>query len=143
LTPSLAKERQWLISRDSAALPGRVRELVAAQRGHVQAEVAEHVERLVEALVRVALVGERAHEDTPLLEDLRLQVVTDSVDVRAVFLREIQLLEGGVELDERGADPRVECVDVLAHRPRANLPAPRAGEPPGLDRALALHVDEP
>jgi hypothetical protein len=28
-------------------------------------------------------VGERAHEDPPLLEYLRLQVVTDAVDVRA------------------------------------------------------------
>ena len=94
---------------------------MAAERRHVQAEVAEDVEGLVEALVGVALVRERADEDAPLLEDLRLELVADAVDVRAVVLREVRLFQRGVELDERGADPRVERFDVLAHRPRSSL----------------------
>jgi hypothetical protein len=110
-----AQRRCLLVRR--ALLARRVRQLVAAERRHVQPEVAEDVERLVEALVGVALVGERADEDAPLLEDLRLQLVAEPVDVRAVVLRVVELLEGRVELDERGADPRVECLDVLAHRP--------------------------
>ncbi len=111
-------ERGRLLVR-RALLARGIRQLVAAERRHVQAEIAEHVEGLVEALVGVALVRERADEDAPLLEDLRLELVADALDVRAVFLREVQLLELGVELDERGADPRVERFDVPAHRPRA------------------------
>ncbi len=94
---------------------------MAAERRHVEAEIAEHVEGLVEPLVGVALVRERANERAPLLEDLRLEVVADPLDARAVLLREVHVLERGVELDERRADPRVEGFDVPAHRRRASL----------------------
>ncbi len=65
-------------------LASRVRQLVAAERRHVQAEIAEDVEGLVEPLVGVALVRERADEDASLLEDPLLEVVADTFDVRAV-----------------------------------------------------------
>ncbi len=109
-----------------------IRQLVAPKRRHVETEVAENVEGLVEALVGVALVRERPDEDAPLLEDLRLEVVAHAVDVRAVVLREVRLLERGVELDERGADPRVERFDVSAHR--------RVDRRPSAERTDELHV---
>ena len=73
-----------------------------------------------------------------------LSVVAHAVDVRAVVLREVRLLERGVELDERGADPRVERFDVPAHRLSGDRKhvTRRADEPPRLDFALAFHVDE-
>ncbi len=111
-----AERRRFLVRR--ALLASRVRQLVTSERGHVQAEIAEHVERLVEAFVGVALVRQRADEDASLLEDLLLQIVSDPLDVGAILLREVLLLERGVELDERGADPGIECFDVSAHRAR-------------------------
>ena len=115
-----AQGRRLLMRR--ALFACGIRQLVTPERSHVQTEVTEDVEGLVEALVGVALVREGADENAPLLEDSRLHVVADAVDVRAVRLREVRLLERGVELDERGADPRVERFDVRAHRPRASLP---------------------
>jgi len=114
-TPVMACARTGSVEGVRALLARGVRQLVTTERGHVEAEIAEHVEGLVEPLVRVALVRERAYEDTALLEDLRLQRVAHSVDVRAIVLCVVQLLELGVELDERGADPRVERFDVLTH----------------------------
>src|SRR4029453_2199148 len=97
-------------------LTGGVRQLVPAERGHVQAEIAEDAEGLVEALVRVALLRERTDESPPFVEDLPLDLVADAVDVRAVLLLEVEVLERRVELDERRANPRVEGLDVPAHR---------------------------
>ena len=111
-----AERGRFLVRR--ALLARRVRQLVTAERRHVQAEIAEHVEGLVEALVGVALARERADEDASLLEDLLLQIVAHAFDVRAILLREVLLLERGVELDERRADPRIEGFDVSAHRGR-------------------------
>ncbi len=107
-------ERGRLLVR-RALLPRRVRQLVAAKRRHVEAEVAHQVEGAVEALVGVSLGGERPHELAPLLEDLPLEVVPHALDRRTILLLEIQVLERRVELDERRADPRVERLGVPAH----------------------------
>src|SRR5262245_4424599 len=96
-------------------LAGRIRQLVPAKRGHVQAEIAEAVEGLVEALVRVALLRQRADESPPFVEDLLFEVVADAVDARAVLLLEVEVLERRVQLDERRANPGVEGLDVPAH----------------------------
>ena len=66
-------------------LARRVRQLVSAERRHVQAEVAKDVERLVEPLVGISLLGERADERPALVEDPLLEVVADALDVRAVL----------------------------------------------------------
>ena len=113
-------ERSRLLVR-RALLTRGIRQLVPAERGHVETEVAEHVEGLVEPLVGVALVRERADECSALVEDLRLEIVADAVDLRAVVLREVEILECRVQLDERRADPRIEGFDVRAHRRRASL----------------------
>jgi len=110
-----------------ALLTRGIRQLVAPERGHVETEVAEHVEGLVEPLVGVALVCERADERSPLVQDLRLELVADAVDLRAVVLREIEILECRVQLDERRADPRIEGFDVRAHPRRASLTTAEEG----------------
>ena len=109
-----AERRRFLVRR--ALLASRVRQLVAAERRHVEAEIAEHVERLVEAFVGVALARQRADEDAPLVEDLLLEIVSDALDIGAIVLCEVLLLERGVQRDERGADPRIEGLDVATHR---------------------------
>ena len=88
-------ERRRLLVR-RPLLPCGVRELVSAERGHVQAEVAEDVERLVEPLVGVALLGERADERPALVQDPLLEFVAHALDVRS-------------DRSGRSRDPRARC----------------------------------
>jgi hypothetical protein len=61
-----------------------------------------------------------ARTNTSLVEDLLLEIVSDALDVGAIVLGEVLVFERRVQLDERGADPGIERLDVSAHRGDAN-----------------------
>jgi hypothetical protein len=81
---------------------------VPAQGPEVHAHVAEHAEGTVEAVPGVALGEQRLHVHAALVTQLRLERLADPHDARALLLREVQVLQRRVDLDEPAADPVIE-----------------------------------
>ena len=110
----MAGERRGL-GEGRALLAVGIGQLVAPERAHIEPDIAEHAEGAVEAFAGIALAPEVDDIAVPLVAQRRLDRVADALDVGAVGLREIELLERGVHLDEAGADPPVEGLGPDAH----------------------------
>ncbi len=111
------RQRRRLCQR-RGALPLRVGDLVPPARAHVQSDVTEQIEGRLEALVRVAFVQETDDEVAALIDQPLLQFAADVLDRGAIRLREVQLLQLGIQLTESGSDPAVECLDLRGHGSR-------------------------
>ncbi len=102
-------------------LARRIGQLMPAQGREPEAEIAEHVEGDVKAFVRVAFAPQRLDMNAALLRQRALLCLAGCFDGGAVGLREIDLLQRRVEIDEPGPDPLVKAAGVFAHRRRLSL----------------------
>ena len=69
-------------------------------RAQIQSHAAEHAERAVEPVARVAFLQQPDDVGMPRVAQLRLDVVADADYLSAVFLGEIKILESRVHFDE-------------------------------------------
>ena len=92
-----------------------VGQLVAPERAHVEPDIAEHAKTAVKAFAGISLAPEADDVTVALIAEPRLDLIADAFDVRAIGLREVEIFQLGVQLDEGAADPAVECVGEGAH----------------------------
>ncbi len=89
-----------------------VRQLVAAQRRHVEPDVPEQVVPALGVEVEQRHGRDGADELVSLCLQRRGQLGRHALDRRRVLEREVPLLELGVEIPEPAADPAVESLDA-------------------------------
>ena len=121
-----------------------VGQLVPADRCQVQAEIAENVEGLVKALAGIALVSKRT-KARPSSRICAFRLIANADESAPIVLREVELSSSAVFSSTNAVRIQRRTLRRACSSPaRSYARQPRApDEPPGLDRALALHVDEP
>ena len=103
------------LQKGRAFLARGIGELVAAQRREVHADAAEHAEGAVEAVAGIALGEQLRDIDAAFVAQRRLDRIAAADDGGAIGLREIELLELRVHLDERCTHPLLEGFSPAGH----------------------------
>ena len=111
-------------------------ELVAPERAHVEPDIAEHAKAALEAFAGIPLALQVDDVAVTLVAQLRLQRIADALDVGAILLREIEVLQRGVDLHEAGADPPVERLGPDAHSASRAKAESNVVRPPGDNKNL-------
>ena len=121
-----------------ALLARRIGQLVAPQGAEVQPDAAEHAEGTVEAVAGVALLEQGDDVTLTLVAQRRLDRIAAADHLRAILLREVEILQLGVHLRQRrcgSSDRRLRlshswlarALGLRPARPRGRGRAPAAG----------------
>ena len=88
---------------------------MAPAGGHVKTDIAQQIKLRFEALVGIALAKQVGDQFGALRDQLRFQVVPDTLDNLGVVRSEVHFLQGGVECDKIPPDPGVKSCCIFGH----------------------------